>query len=107
MTTVVVDAGICGFSTKIQVLRLSARRVSVALTSDCDMVSQIAEQLRELDWQDTLRAREDSLVSKLSFQCVKHAACPVPVAIIKAIEVEVGAALPKDVVIHFETVSGK
>ena len=107
MTTVLVDAGICGFSTKVEVVRLSARRVSVALASDCEMVSQIAEQIRELDWQDTLRECEDSLVCKSAFRCVKHAACPVPVAIIKAIEVEVGAALPKDVVIHFETIDGK
>ena len=107
MTTVVVDAGICGFSTKVEAVRLSARRVSVTLDSDCEMVSQLAEQIKELDWQDTLRECEDSLVYKSTLRCIKHTACPVFVAIIKAIEVEVGAALPKDVVIHFEAIDGK
>ena len=107
MTTVVIGAGICGFITKVEVVRLSARRVSVALDSDCEVVSQIAEQIRELNWQDTLREREKSLVYKSALQCIKHVACPVYVAIIKAVEVEVGVALPRDVVIHFETVDGK
>ena len=102
MTTVVVDAGVCGFSTKVEIYRLSARTVSVVLTSDCEMVSQVAEQIRELDWQDTLRESKDSLVYKSALQCIKHTSCPVPLGIIKAIEVEVGVALPKDVAIHFE-----
>ena len=103
MTKVVVDAGICGFSTAIEVVRLSARRVRIIITSDCEMVSKIGEQSKELDWQNILSQREGSLLYKSAFQCIRHIACPVPVAIIKAIEVEVGIALPRDVVIRFET----
>jgi len=33
---------------------------------------------------------------------ISHAACPVPSAILKAIEVEVGAALPQDVTMTIE-----
>jgi len=101
MTRVLVDAGICGYSTEVEVIKISAQRVSVALTSDCEMVNQVVEQVRELDWRDALRERENSLLCKSVFRCIRHAACPVPVAIIKAIEVEVAMALPKDVFIHF------
>jgi hypothetical protein len=107
MTTVIVNAGICGFSTRIEIARLSTRTVSAALTSDCEMVRQAAQQIRELDWQDALRKREDSLICKAAFQCIKHAGCPVPLGIIKAIEVEVGMALPRDAVIHFEVTDGR
>ena len=104
MTRVMVDAGICGFSTTVEVSKLSSRKVTVTLTSDCEMVTQMAEDLGELDWQDTLGERRASLVDKTASRCLRHTACPVPVAIIKAIEVEVGLALPRDVAIHFETV---
>jgi hypothetical protein len=102
MTKVVVDAGICGFKAKFEVDKLSNRRVSVALSSECEMISRLAEKIKELDWQDTLKARDDSALFRAVLQYVKHIACPVPVAIIKAIEVEVGLALPKDVTIHFD-----
>jgi hypothetical protein len=40
-------------------------------------------------------------------ELLSHAACPVPSAIIKAAEVELGLALPKPVVIEFELVPEK
>jgi len=102
MTKVVVEAGICGFTATIEVVRLSARRVRVRVVSECEMVSEMNSQLEELDWQDALRQLEDSPVYNSAFEHIKHPACPVPVAILKAIEVEVGAALPQDVAIRFE-----
>ncbi len=107
MTVVTVDAGICGFTSRIEVSKLSARSVSLLITSDCEMVSGLAERVRELSWHDVLRRRPDSLLRQSTADCIKHAACPVPVAIVKAIEVEMGLALPRDVLIHFETPEAK
>jgi hypothetical protein len=103
MTRVVVDAGICGFKAKFEVDKLSTRSVSIVLTSECEMIKRLAEKIKALDWQDTLRSREDSAFFRAVFQSIKHIACPVPVAILKAIEAEVGLALPRDVTIHFDT----
>jgi hypothetical protein len=36
-----------------------------------------------------------------------HVSCPIPVSILKAIEVEAELALPTDVIIHFEPRTGK
>jgi len=102
MTKVVVEAGVCGFSTTITVVKLPSQRVRITLVSDCEMVSKIGGQLEELDWRSALRQKGNRLVYKAAFQCTRHATCPVPVAILKAIEVEVGAALPGDVIIRFE-----
>jgi len=102
MTKVVVEAGICGFSITVEVVRLSARKVRVSVASECDMVREMNNQLGELEWQDALKPLADSPVYKSAFEHIKHPACPVLVAIVKAIEVEVGVALPRDVVIRFE-----
>ena len=107
MTKVVVEAGICGFTTTINVVKLPAGRVSITLASDCEMVSKSGEQLAEIDWRSVMRQRENSLVYKMTFYCIRHVACPVPVAILKAIEVEIGAALPGDVIIRFEATDEK
>ena len=83
--------------------RLSARKVRVSVASECDMVSEMNSQLGELEWQDALETLADSPVYKSALEHIKHPACPVLVAIVKAIEVEVGVALPRDMVIRFET----
>lgn len=104
MTTVVVDPGICGFVTTVEVVRLTAHRVRVSITSGCEMVNEMNSQLSELNWSDALRQPEQSVVYKRASQHIGHCACPVPMAILKAIEVEVGAALPQDVVVRFEPI---
>lgn len=103
VTKVTVDAGICGFTAIIEVVRLSSRRVKVAVTSDCDMVSKMSEELRDIDWRDAFKRQENSSLYRPVWQHIEHVACPVPIAILKAIEVEVGVALPRDVAIRFET----
>ena len=103
MTRVVVDAGICGLTTTVEVTKLSNRRAKVVIASGCEVVSEMGGQLQEVDWLDALRSAANSPVYSCAFQHIKHAACPVPSAILKAIEVEVGAALPRDVSIRFET----
>ena len=103
MTRVVGDPGICGFNAIIEVVRLSAQRVRVTVASDCEMISKIGGQLVELDWRIFLREEGNYKVYKSVFQCIRDIACPVPLAIYKATEVEIGAALPKDVVIRFES----
>ena len=101
MTKVVVDPGICGFTTTVEVTRMSSRKVGITITSECEKVSELGTQLREVDWSDALSLRE-TVWSTNPRECLTHITCPVPLAILKAIEVEIGAALPKDVVIRFE-----
>ena len=72
------------------------------ISSDCEMVSLLGSHLSELDSRDALRPHGRSAVYECAFQHIKHVACPVPAAILKAIEVELGAALPRDVSIRFE-----
>jgi hypothetical protein len=43
----------------------------------------------------------ESIVYRSAAKHIRHQGCPIPAAIIKTIEVEVGIALPEDVTIKF------
>jgi hypothetical protein len=101
MAGINVDAGICGFVTNITVKKISKKSVRIDISSDCEMVTMAGQQLQEVEWMKILHPEGClSLISK-AFTCIKHPACPVITAIFKAIEVEVGLALPKDSHIRF------
>ena len=102
MTNVTVEAGICGFTSTIEVSKLSAKRVRVDITSDCEMVSKLGEQLHDVELRSALKLPENPILCKCAHCYIRHVACPVPIAILKAIEVDVGLALAKDIVIHFD-----
>ena len=104
MTKVVVDPGICGFTARIEVSRIDAETVSVVILSDCEMVSQWGAQLGHLDCRKTLKPPESIFFFESAFRHISHAACPIPVAVLKALEVEVGAAARGDVSISFRDV---
>jgi len=101
MTRVSVDAGICGFVTTVEVHKVSDGNINISITSDCGIVSSLNEQYNDLAWKAVYKKQERYSPYQL-IRCTRHIACPVPVAILKAVEVEMGLALPKDVFIRFE-----
>ena len=101
MTSVEVDAGICGYISTIRASRTSPSTLHVDVESDCAMVMACAESLDELQIKDALNPRRDGWVHKLMFKHIRHAGCPLPTAVAKALEVELGAALPRDAHIRF------
>ena len=102
MTKVVVAPGPCGFKTEIEVARTAKRKVTVTITSDCETITSLGQALSVIDHGDSLQPRESSYVHAQAAACGLHTACPVPIAILKAIEVEAGLAVPRDVSIRFE-----
>ena len=105
-TKLVVDAGICGRTATIDVVGLPDHRATVTVTSDCEMVSKMGEELEEVDWLSLWEQEGDGYSAyKAASQCTQHFMCPVPVAVLKAIEVEAGLALPKDVTFSFKMVN--
>jgi hypothetical protein len=97
-----VNAGICGYTADIRVKKRS-KRIEVKIKSECEMVAGMAGELRELDWsKGVLETIATSEVYKAASRHLKHVGCPVPCAVLKAIEVEVGIAIPKNVRIEIE-----
>lgn len=107
MTRVVVDAGICGLSTTVEATRIGRRRVSVLLRSDCEALASMNGEFDDLGWMEALRPPGESTVWECACAHLKHPCCPVPIGILKAIEVELELALPKDVAIRFEVTDRK
>ena len=105
MTVVEVDAGCCGFTTKIEILKVDDQMVKAAVSSDCEMITAWGKELGSLDWGQCLRNSVDSPVFQCTSKHIGHVACPVSVALLKAMEVEVGVALPVDVAIRFRDAS--
>jgi hypothetical protein len=79
---------------------MDGRNVVLDIDSDCDAIQRLAEELTEVEpFQEITFRGEGPRTLKLGAKHCYHPACPVPVGIIKAVEVEAGLALPADAVI--------
>jgi len=98
MAIVEVLPGVCGLNTRIVAQADDMYNVRLEISSDCAHIKQLAEQLAEVSALDELmRPMHETTPYRLAGGCRTHAACPVPSAILKAIEVAAGMALPADV----------
>lgn len=101
MTTLKVDAGACGCWAKIVASKVDDHHVQVRVESDCDQVVKMNEDLARVQWKgkghQVFGPIVESAVYRSAALHIRHTACPIPSAILKAIEVEVGAAVPSDV----------
>jgi hypothetical protein len=95
---VVVDAGVCGHWARVRAEKTTGYTVRLTIETDCPHVQKIAPEPLEVDAvrQIGLRGGLPSLLEN-AYACCAHAACPVPSALIKAVEVAAGLALPADV----------
>ncbi|MBN2186486.1 MAG: hypothetical protein JW732_03440 [Dehalococcoidia bacterium] len=105
MIRAVVNPGICGMSATVEVYRVGKRRVRLSIASDCDKVKSMSKALLELDSFDALKPHVSSSVYMLASEHHLCTSCPLPMAILKATEIETGLALPKSVDVRFETVA--
>lgn len=101
MTKVKIRAGICGFDTVVIAERQKNRKVRLTIVTDCDMVKAMAEELNELHIMSSFTGFLNNPVYKAASNHLRHVTCPVPSGILKALEVEAGLALPRDVSIEF------
>jgi len=96
-----VFAGACGFTTVIKVFKLDKMKVKVQLISACQDIRRLNEDFSEVDCsKGVFGSMVDSIIYKAASSKLKNSDCPVPCAIIKAIQVELGGAIPKDVTIR-------
>ena len=100
MATAEIEAGICGLTTTVRT-RAEGSTVRVDIESDCEHIARLAVALTEVEpfREISFRGQEPLTLEKAREHCA-HAACPVPSGILKAIEIEAGLALPKDVTIR-------
>lgn len=97
MAKATIMAGVCGFKTEVLAQKSQGFNVSLEINSDCPAFSDLNEQLTEVDGMSCImdKVGQGPVYEACRVSC-KHSACPVPMGIIKAVEVEAGLALPKD-----------
>jgi hypothetical protein len=100
-----VYAGICGCSARIVVKQLDDKHVQAIVRSECEQITAMNSDLARIQWKgrghEVFRRMTDSIVYRSADKHIRHTGCPIPAAILKTIEVEVGIALPEDVAIRF------
>ncbi|MGE5892968.1 MAG: DUF6951 family protein [bacterium] len=101
MTTVTIHSGICGFSVTVTAEKAPDRKVRISLDTECEMVQKMTNDVSLLDMMAAFTGFQRNAVYRSAAKHLKHVACPVPSGILKAIEVELGFALPKDARILF------
>ena len=87
--------------TMVEVRKKEGKVFEVRMTSPCEMIERLGKEIPELTVMDLFKRFLDNPVYRTGAICLKHIACPVPSGILKALEVEAGLNLPKNVSITF------
>lgn len=102
-TCVSVNAGICGFNCLIKAWKIGKRAVGLAISeSECQQIQKFSEILSKLTLKEVFMAVTRNPVYLAAEQSNCHPSCPVPAAVLKAAEVAMEMALPRDAMIRFE-----
>jgi len=97
-----MSPGPCGFSVIVTAKESGNKKVMITIETDCQEVRELAKGLEFLTVQDIFGcAFGEDRVYQAARKVIRHASCPVPCGIIKAIEAELGLAVKQDVLIRF------
>jgi hypothetical protein len=101
MSKAEIFPGNCGFTTTVET-NMDGDICKINVISECKAIQKLAQGLTEVDPYKEISFKRNNIPSILQMgsKYCTHAACPVPVGIIKAVEVEAGMTLPTDVIIR-------
>jgi hypothetical protein len=102
MTKLEIRPGACGFFVMLTTTADVDKKVNVDIETDCEQVKELAREVEHFTIQDIFGFPfGEDRVYQAAKKVIRHAGCPVPCGIIKAIEAELGLAVKQDVLIHF------
>ena len=101
MTTVEVDAGVCGLVTRLRAAPGDDGVVVLRGESDCPRVQEYLAELPTVEMSSALGRCCLEKVFEPAARVGLHPACPVPVGVLKVVEVAAGLALPRTATIRF------
>jgi hypothetical protein len=92
-----IHSGACGYTTTVHTI-MNGKMCQIAIESDCKAIQKMAAELTEVEpFKEISSRRQVPKTLEMGIKYCTHAACPVPVGIIKAVEIESGLNLPVDV----------
>lgn len=94
-----INPGNCGHIATV-VAKMDGKLCNLTIASECPAIQKLAAELKQVNPYSEISFRRamPEILLKGAQYCT-HAACPVPVGIIKAVEIEAKLALPTDVTI--------
>ena len=96
-----VTPGICGFTCVVKARKLEKRKIGLQISeSECGQIKNLSANLQEMDWKDLFVPLTRNPVYLEAEKSGCHPSCVLPAAVLKAAEVAMKMALPKDV--HFQ-----
>ena len=102
--SVTVDSGICGFVCCINAWKIEKSAVGLKISeSECQQIRQYSKLLQSLTLKDFFTPITANPVYLAAKQAGCHPSCPIPAAVLKAAEVALEMALPRDASIRFES----
>ena len=103
MARVIVDSGVCGFSTTITTTSEDHQNVAIAYETECPHAEKAREALTQVDaYQELFKKPHETSVYQILAPHLPHVTCPLYSGFVKAIEVAAGLALPRDVSMKIE-----
>lgn len=98
-----VNAGICGFTCRIKAWKIDKRTVGLEISeSECQQIQDFSELLNQLSLNEIFMPITRNPVYLAAELSGCHPSCPIPAAVLKAAEVAMEMALPRDASIRFE-----
>lgn len=96
-----IHPGNCGYTAIVEATMDGKMVCKLSITSDCKAVQKLAQELTEVNpYQEISFRREMPAILQAGAKYCSHAACPVPVGIIKTVEVAARLALPGEATIR-------
>ncbi len=96
-------AGPCGFTTTIVAESGDMQHVELDITSECPDMQQVIKELHSIDaYSEVFSPIGEGKIYQVARKYIQHASCPVPMAIVKAVEAAAGLALPTEVVLTIQ-----
>jgi hypothetical protein len=109
VTEVKIFAGICGFTTIVTSEDRGGYNAVITIKSECPNWTKVNETLegKEINvmtelFKDKKTGTVNSQVIQTALNKIPHVSCPVISGVLKAMEVSVGLALPKNATITFK-----
>lgn len=92
-----IHAGACGYTTIVETT-MNGKMCQISVAGGCSAIQKMAAELLEVEpFKEISARRQLPKTLEMGIKHCTHAACPVPVGIIKAVEIESGLNLPVDV----------
>jgi hypothetical protein len=101
MKKVAVDSGACGYKAIITAETEDGETIKIKIETECLMVKGMAEELKQVEKYSLFAGFLTNPVYRVASKHVQHCTCPVPSAILKAVEAEAGLNVSKNVSIEF------